>query len=90
MHTFQIDAPDTATENLFETSLYRFIEQSRASTDADFISLHTELCGAMRRKTVHLWSAEAVTQFEQFWRRFVHEQNAGRPSAGGAACEPGA
>jgi hypothetical protein len=74
MHVYQIDTSDPATEGLFETAVYRFIELNASAADDDLVAMHTELAGAARCKTVRLWSADAVKRFERFWCDFRRER----------------
>jgi hypothetical protein len=85
MHTYHIDAADTATESLIETALYRFLELHATASDEAAATLHTEVCGPQRRKTVRLWSAEAVTRFERFWLEFRRERALCNPFEAGRA-----
>jgi hypothetical protein len=73
MHVYSFDIRDSALDGLFDTAVYRFLE-THTSRRVDEVSVHTETRGAVQRKSVTLWSAEAVTQFDRHWRAFQSER----------------
>jgi len=79
MYLYQADMTSDTVESLFNTAIYRFIELNSSSTESEFVAIHTEIRGSIRRKVVTLWSAEAVDRFDRHWREFQRERADRRP-----------
>jgi hypothetical protein len=73
MNVYYLDARNEAIESLFVTAVYRFCE-AYAPPKSDLVAVHTEVMGGVHRKCVHLWSPEAVQQFERYWNVFAQER----------------
>jgi len=74
MHVYSFDIHDGALDGLFDTAVYRFLEAHTSQRHDELIPIQTEIRGPVRRKSVTLWSAEAVTQFDRHWRAFQSER----------------
>lgn len=74
MHVYSFDIQDGALGGLFDTAVYRFLETHTSKGDDEPVAIRTEVCGAVQRKSVTLWSAEAVTQFDRHWQAFRSER----------------
>jgi hypothetical protein len=74
MHVYSFDIRDSSLDGLFDTAVYRFLETHTSRRVDDQVSVRTEIRGAVQCKTVTLWSAEAVTQFDRHWRAFQSER----------------
>jgi hypothetical protein len=78
MNVYYLDARNEAVESLFVTAVYRFCE-THAPPKSDLVTVHTEVLGGIHRKCVHLWSPEAVAQFEHYWNVFAQERAQSAP-----------
>ena len=58
------------------TAFYRFLELKAVSSD-EVASIQTEILGNAERRTVQLWSDEAVCDFERFLKGFHVEPPSG-------------
>jgi hypothetical protein len=65
------------------TAFYRFLELQRDS-HAESASVRTEVIGSQERRTVILWSQDAVQDFERFLGSFQLERPVGLLPAFGA------
>ncbi len=65
MHKFETVVRAGAERERLTTAFYRFIEL-HASSAQDQADMRTEMVGDLERRTVYLWSEEAVVQFERY------------------------
>lgn len=77
MHAYECMVAET-DGGLFETAVYRFLEVHPTPSESS-VSMHTEVRSAGKVKSVHLWSARAVEDFDRHWQRFRHERLACLP-----------
>jgi azurin len=74
MHVYSFDIHDDTMEGLFDTAVYRFLETQTSRRTDERVAVHTETRGAVQRKSVTLWSADAVKQFDRLWQAFQIER----------------
>ena len=69
MSTFETIVPTDADAMRLTTAFYRFIEARAFGHDAQ-AAIHTEMVPQGERRTVTLWSDQAVAEFKSFLDRW--------------------
>jgi hypothetical protein len=70
MFQFEIDLRPGAEAERFNTAVYRFLELRAEGLDGlGLVKIDTLPDGQVEKKTVTLWSPEAVDEFQRFWAK---------------------
>lgn len=63
----------------FNTAVYRFLEKQRGAAGDSSTDLKSEPFGPLHRKTLTLWSDQALLDFSLFWAGFQREHQGHSP-----------